>query len=147
MRKAIDAALLFLARPFGGLELETFLAVFCELSWACALIFFTKATWYSPSLRFLYGVVPGYLLAAPWLLASCMSIFGIILYFLNNPRCALFRWWGAFISMWLWFWVFTTSAFTTQAETPHLGFYLGASIASFRIMLGAWRRGAWRRPS
>jgi hypothetical protein len=91
-------------------------------------------------LRPLFGTVPGIVFSIPWFIAALLTIAGFVLFAMGDSRCAALRIIGAAISMWLWFWVATTTCWATAGEAPYVGFYLGAMVSQFRFIIGAWHR-------
>lgn len=137
-----DKALIFLARPLGGFELEAFIVLFGELWFATVLAVADKGAWYTLALRPLYAWVPGPVLAAPWFLAAGLTIAGFILFLRKDPLCVYLRIAGATISMLLWFVIAANTLYFSGGEQGYAGLFVGACIAQFRFIIGAGSRHA-----
>jgi hypothetical protein len=138
--KWYDRVIIFLGRPLGGFELEAYLLIFGELWFGVTLATADKAVWYSNSLRPFYGEVSGVALSLPWFASALLTSCGFVMFALGNHRCVPLRIAGAAISMWLWFWLAVTTNWITSGEAPYAGLFVGAAIAQFRFIIGAWHR-------
>ena len=105
----------FLARPFGAMELEMFIAA-TELVYGSEYLLWTWSFWRA--------------LGALFLVSCSLTSVGIWLFFRRDPICAPLRWAGALFSIVLW---------SMMTILVHPAFLLSA-LAETRIMISAWRR-------
>lgn len=132
----------FLDRPNGGMEVEIIYAGI-ELFVAGVLMLSGQSVLNVSPFKDLYWYVPHYELAIMWMCSGCLTYSGLLLYRRGNIWCAPLRWFGAFLSAGLWFWVLrvvvgdTPFDITQAIVTGVAGF---GAIWQFRIMTSAWRR-------
>jgi hypothetical protein len=134
----------FLDRPNGGVEVET---IYCLSELWFALIFTLSAqvVLNMSTTEGLYWAIPHYVIAIPWWLSSAATLIGLVLYLRGNKWCAPLRWFGAFVSAWIWSMMFARGAVETGGALGTLAFYFFGAVWQIRIMMSAWRRwGAWR---
>ncbi len=126
----------FFGRPYGGIELEVFLAL---VSVTSAVI--TATTVWSlinvkPLIVF-YGSVPTQVVAVPWFLSGVSTLVGLWLFARGNLLCIPLRLTGAAVAFLWWTWLFFAALFITAGEYPTLAFYFWSALANVRIAASA----------
>lgn len=137
--------ILFLDRPNGGMEFESWYGV-AALWFGVVFAITPDAVENLRTTRDLAWVVPHYVLAIPWLISSACTLVGLVLFAFGNPLCAPLRWIGSFIATFIWAVMFARASIETGGALPTLIFYFIGMVWSPRVMMSSWGRcrRAWK---
>jgi hypothetical protein len=133
-----NPVLLFLARPLGGVELESFICLI-EFCYGMALLLTAGSAESTPALYKLIWYIPHYLLAAPWLGSVALTVTGLMLFSRGEPWCAPLRFSAAILSMFIWSWMAIKTLSVSGLELD-VCLFAPFVLAEVRIAAGAWQR-------
>jgi hypothetical protein len=132
----------FFLRPFGGVELEVYIAL-AEIGCGTVILLTPISVWNSVSLSQFYGM-DTYLISIAFFLSAGLTVVGLVLFALRYRVCSVFRFVGSIFSWIIWS---AMSAQTFQLvgfDLFHLVFYMLSALASIRTAAGSWVR--WWEP-
>jgi hypothetical protein len=129
---------LFLARPLGGVELESFI---CLEEFCCGAVLLASASSAesTPALYKLIWYIPHYILAVPWLMSVALTVTGLALFERGDRRCAPLRFAAAILSAFIWSWM-TIKTLSVAGLQFEVFLFAAPVLASIRIAAGAWQR-------
>jgi hypothetical protein len=128
----------FMARPYGGLEVEIIITLI-GLSCAISLMYDPILITSSQTFLVFWGVVPGRIISVPWLMSSLLTLSGLALFYVGNQICAPLRFSASIINCFIWSWVFWFTYITDGSFILcMISFWL--AMACIRLAAGAWHR-------
>jgi hypothetical protein len=128
----------FMSRPYGGFELEIAI-MFISFSCAVPLLFDPMVITSSQTLLVFWGIVPGQIIAIPWLMSSFFTLLGLVLFYIGNPIAEPLRFVGSIINCFIWSWVFWFTYITRGSFLLYsVSFWL--ATACIRTAVGSWHR-------